>query len=153
MAFKIPKLVKGLFGAATSIIPFGAAVKGLLSLAAKKIPGADKVINDVFIEAEAIYRERKDIRDAYLSEQKERNKFILESEGKYADLKTKAEGIIRTFTRPVLTIGCVTNLIIMLWNKIEIHPGFIGICVILVTSWCGTKGLRDWRNRNWLNKK
>jgi hypothetical protein len=153
MAIKIPKLVKGIFGAATSIIPFGGVVKGLLGLAAKKIPGADKVLNDVFVEAEAMYRERKDIRDAYLTEQKERNKFILESEGRYADLKTKAEGIIRTFTRPVLTIGCVTNLIIMLWNEIEIHPGFIAICVLLVTSWCGTKGFRDWRKRNWANKK
>jgi len=153
MGIKIPKLVKGIFRAATSLLPFGGPVKGLLSLAAKKIPGADKVLNDLFVEAEAMYRERSEIRDAYLTEQKERNKFILESEGKYADLKTKAEGIVRTFTRPVLTIGCITNLIIMLWKGIEIHPGFIGICLVLVTSWCGTKGLRDWRNRNWENKK
>jgi len=153
MGIKIPKLVKGLFGAASSIIPFGGVVKGLLGLAAKKIPGADKVLNDIFIEAEAMYRERKDIRDAYLAEQKERNKFILESEGRYADLKTKAEGIVRTFTRPVLTIGCVTNLIIMIWQKVPIPQVFAGICTVLVISWCGTKGFRDWRNRNWLNKK
>jgi len=153
MAIKIPGIVKGIFGAATSIIPFGGVVKGLLGLAAKKIPGADKIINDVFVEAEAMYRERKDIREAYLAEQKERNKFILESEGRYADLKTKAEGLIRTFTRPVLTIGCVTNLIVMIWKGVEISQVFAGICVILVTSWCGTKGLRDWGNKNRRNKK
>lgn len=153
MGIKIPKLVKGLFGAASSIIPFGGVVKGLLGLAAKKIPGADKVLNDVFIEAEAMYRERKDIREAYLAEQKERNKFILESEGKYADLRTKAEGIVRTFTRPLLTIGCVTNLIIMIYEKIPIPQVFAGICFALVVSWAGTKGIRDWRNRNWGNKK
>jgi len=147
MGIKIPKLLKGIFGVATSIIPFGGGVKGLLSLASKKIPGADKVINDVFLEAEAMFRERKDIREAYLAEQKEQNKFLLESEGRYADLKTKAEGIVRTFTRPVLTIVCVTNLIIMIWQKVEIPQIFAGICFALVVSWCGTKALRDWREK------
>jgi len=147
MGIKIGKLVKGIFGVATSILPFGSPVKALLSLASKKIPGADKVINDVFLEAEALYRERKDIRDAYLAEQKEQNKFLLESEGRYADLRTKAEGIVRTFTRPVLTIGCVTNLILMLWQKIEISQIFGGICIMLVSSWCGTKFIRDWKEK------
>ena len=70
----IGKLLKGVLGLATSIIPGGGVVKGLLGLAAKKIPGAESIINQVFSEAEALYKERADIREAYLVEMKEQNK-------------------------------------------------------------------------------
>ena len=147
MAFKPFKLLKGVLGIATSIIPGGGVVKGLLGLAAKNIPGAEKIIGQVFSEAEAMYRERKDIRDAYLAEMKEQNKFYIESEGRYGELRTKAEGIIRTMTRPFLTILCVMNLIIMIYSKID-FPDIFGIITAgLVTSWATTKALRDYKGK------
>lgn len=147
MAFNIGKIAKGIFGVATSIIPGGGVVKGLLGLAAQKIPGADKILDQVFNEAEALYKERKDIRDAFLAEQKEQNRFILESEGKYADLRTKIEAILRSMTRPFLTVLCVVNLIIMIYLKIPIPEFFIIITGGLVGSWIGTKAIRDWRTK------
>jgi len=148
MGIKIGKLLKGALGIATSVIPGGGVVKGLLGLAADKIPGAKPILQSVFNEAERMYQERADIREAYLKAQEEQNKFILAREGRYTDLKTKIEGIARSLTRPVLTIACVTNLIIMLWSKIEISQIFGGICIMLVSSWCGTKFIRDWKNKN-----
>lgn len=145
MGIKIGKILKGALGMATSIIPFGGGVKALLGLAAKKIPGAEKILGQVFSEAEAMYRERKDIRDAYLAEMKEQNKFYIESEGRYGELRTKAEGIIRTMTRPFLTVLCVVNFIIMIYQKVGIHDGFVVITVGLVTSWASTKALRDYK--------
>ena len=70
------KLLKGVVSVATSIIPFGGGVKTLLKLGAKAIPGADKVLEQIFNETEALYRERADIRKAYLEEVKEQNKFL-----------------------------------------------------------------------------
>lgn len=145
MAFKPFKLLKGILGAATSILPVPPVIKGLLGLAAKKIPGAEPILNAVFNEAEKMYEERADIRRAYLKAQEEQNKFILAKEGRYTELRTKIEGLARSLTRPVLTIGCVTNLILMLWQKIEISQIFGGICIMLVSSWCGTKFIRDWK--------
>ena len=147
MAFKPLKLIKGALGLATSIIPGGGIVKGILGLAAKNIPGAEPIIQAVFNEAEKIYEERADIRQAYLKVQEEQNKFILASEGRYTDLRTKIEGIARSLTRPVLTLGCVTNLIIMIYQKVEINQAFLGICIVLVGSWCGTKYMRDRKNK------
>lgn len=147
MGFKPFKLLKGALGVATSNIPGLGIVKGLLGLASKNIPGAESVIASVFNEAEKMYEERADIREAYLKAQEEQNKFILAREGRYTDLKTKIEGVARSLTRPVLTIGCVTNLIIMLWKKLPIADVFGWICVMLVASWCGTKAIRDWRER------
>ena len=141
----IGKLLKGVLGVATSILPGGGIVKGILGLAAKNIPGAEPIINAVFNEAEKMYQERADIREAYLKGQEEQNKFILAREGRYADLRTRLEGIFRSLTRPVLTIGCVTNLILMLWQDKEISQVFGGICIMLVGSWCGTKFIRDWK--------
>ncbi len=143
----IGKLLKGVLGAATSLLPRASVVKGILGLAAKKIPGAEPILQAVFNEAEKIYEERADIRQAYLKAQEEQNKFILASEGRYTDLRTKAEGLVRTFTRPVLTIGCVANLIIMIYQDVEINQAFLGICLMLVTSWCGTKFVRDLKNK------
>ena len=145
MGIKIGKILKGALGMATSIIPFGGGVKALLGLAAKKIPGAEKILGQVFSEAEAMYRERKDIRDAYLAEMKEQNNFYNESEGRYGELRTKAEGMIRTMTRPFLTVLCVVNFIIMIYQKVGIHDGFVVITVGLVTSWASTKALRDYK--------
>ena len=147
MAFKPLKLLKGVLGVATSILPGGGVVKGILGLAAKKIPGAEPIINAVFNEAEKMYEERVDIRRAYLKAQEEQNKFILAREGRYTDLRTKIEGIARSLTRPILTLGCVTNLIIMVWNKVELNQAFLGICIMLVGSWCGTKAIRDWKKK------
>lgn len=147
MGFKPLKLLKGAFGLATSIIPGGGVVKGLLGLASDKIPGARKVLQQVFSEAEAMYRERKDIREAYLAEQREQNRFALESEGRYADLRTKAENIIRSMQRPFLTVLCVVNLIIFIYAKIP-FPDIFGIITAgLVASLAGTKALRDYKGR------
>lgn len=147
MAFKPLKLIKGALGLATSIIPGGGVVKGLLGLVAKKIPGAEKILNQVFNEAEALYRERKDIRDAYLAEIKEQNRFYLESEGRYGELRTKAENIIRSMQRPFLTVFCVVNLVIMIYLKIP-FPNIFGIITAgLVTSLASTKALRDYKGR------
>lgn len=145
MGIKIGKILKGALGIVSNIPGVG-VVKGLLGLAAKKIPGAEPILNAVFNEAEKMYEERADIREAYLKAQEEQNKFILAREGKYTDLKTKIEGIVRSLTRPILTIGCVTNLIIMLYQKVEVDLIFGGICVTLVGSWVGTKYLRDKKN-------
>ncbi len=147
MAIKIGKILKGVLGVATSIIPGGGVVKGILGLASKNIPGAEPILNSVFIEAEKMYEERAEIREAYSRAQEEQNKFILAKEGRYTDLRTKVEGLVVTFTRPVLTIGCVTNLIVMIWQKVEINYAFLGICIMLVSSWCGTKFMRDWRTK------
>ena len=147
MGIKIGKILKGVLGAATSLLPGASVVKGMLSLAAKKIPGAEPILNAVFNEAEKMYEERADIRKAYLKAQEEQNKFILASEGRYTDLKTKIEGIARSLTRPVLTIGCVTNLIVMIYQKVAINQAFLGICIVLVGSWCSTKAIRDWKNK------
>ena len=141
----IGKLLKGVLGVATSILPGGGIVKGILGLAAEKIPGAGNVLTAVFNEAEKMYQERADLRAAYLKAQEEQNKFILAKEGRYTDLRTKAEGIVVTFTRPILTIGCVTNLILLIWQDKEISQVFGGICIMLVGSWCGTKFIRDWK--------
>lgn len=147
MGIKIGKILKGVLGVATSILPGGGIVKGILGLAADKIPGAKPILEAVFNEAEKMYEERGEIREAYLKAQEEQNKFILASEGRYTDLKTKIEGIARSLTRPVLTIGCVSNLIIMLWCKLEVAQVFGGICIMLVASWCGTKAIRDWKEK------
>lgn len=148
MGIKIGKFFKGALKLTTSILPVPGVVKSLLGLAADKIPGAKPILEAVFNEAEKMYEERSEIRQAYLKAQEEQNKFILAREGRYTELKTKIEGLSRSLTRPVLTIGCVTNLILMLWQKIEISQIFGGICIMLVSSWCGTKFIRDWKEKN-----
>lgn len=71
--------------------------------------------------------------------------FIVSFEGKYGELKTKIEGCVRTFTRPLLTIGIVTNIVIMVWKGLEI-PQILGwMGMVLVASWTSTKAFRDWR--------
>ncbi len=71
--------------------------------------------------------------------------FLTNFEGKYTNLKTKAEGIVRTMTRPILTFMFSINLIIMVWLDKGINQ-YIGYCtIILVASWCGTKAFRDWK--------
>jgi len=147
MAFKPFKILKGVLGEATSLIPFGGVVKKLLKLGAKKIPGGEKFLEDVFNETEALYRERKDIRDAYLAEMKEQNRFTLESEGRYGELRTKAENIIRSMQRPFLTVLCVVNLIIFIYKDIS-FPDIFGIITAgLVASLASTKALRDYKNK------
>lgn len=143
MGIKIGKILKGVLSVATSILPGGGVVKGILGLAAEKIPGAKPILEAVFNEAEKMYEERADIRKAYLKAQEEQNKFILASEGRYTDLKTKAEGLIRSFTRPSLTIFCVVNLVIMIYLEIPIPDVFTVITIALVGSWASTKFIRD----------
>lgn len=73
------------------------------------------------------------------------HEFLTNFEGKYTNLRTKFEGIIRTVTRPFLTVLFSVNLIIMVWLDKAINQ-YIGYCtVILVASWCGTKAFRDWK--------
>jgi len=149
MGIKLGKLLKGVVGAATSIIPFGGGVKTLLKLGAKtlKVPGAENMLERIFNESEAIYRERADIREAYLAEMKEQNKFYIESEGKYSELRTKAESIIRSMQRPFLTVFCVVNLVIMIYLKIP-FPDIFGIITAgLVASLASTKALRDYKGK------
>jgi len=147
VGIKIGKIIKGALGLATSVIPGGGLVKGLLGIAAKKIPGAEKILGEVFLEAEAMYRERKDIRDAYLAEMKEQNRFSLESEGRYGELRTKAENIVRSMQRPFLTIFCVVNLVIMIYIELTIPQIFGLITAGLVTSLASTKALRDYKKK------
>ena len=147
MGIKLGKIFKTVIGSATSLIPFGGIVKSVLKLGAKKIPGASDILEQVFNESEAIYRERKDIRDAYLVEMKEQNKFYIESEGRYTELRTKAEGIIRTMTRPFLTIFFSINFVIMIYADITI-PEMMGIITItLIGSWASSKAIRDYKAR------
>ena len=147
MGIKIGKILKGALGLATSVIPGGGLVKGLLGIAAKNIPGAEKILGDVFMEAEAMYRERKDVRDAYLAEMKEQNRFSLESEGRYGELRTKVENIVRSMQRPFLTVLCVVNLIIFIYKDIS-FPDIYGIITAgLVASLASTKALRDYKKR------
>ena len=141
----IGKVLKGALGLATSVLPFGGPLKGLLGFVAKKIPGGENIINQVFSEAEELYKERADIREAYLMEMKEQNKFYLESEGRYGELRTKGESIIRSMQRPFLTVLCVVNLIIMIYLKTKI-PQIYGIITAgLVASLASTKALRDYK--------
>lgn len=147
MGIKIGKILKGALRVATSILPGGGVVKGILGLAAEKIPGAKPILEAVFNEAEKMYEERADIRQAYLKAQEEQNKFILASEGRYADLKTKAEGLIRSFTRPFLTIVCVLNLIVMIYLEISIPMVFSTITIAFVGSWASTKFIRDRKDK------
>ena len=141
------KILKGAINIATSIIPMGGAVKTLLKLGAKQIPGGEKFLEQVFNETEALYRERADIREAYLEEVKEQNKFYLESEGRYSELRTKGENIIRSMQRPFLTVFCVVNLVIMIYIKLP-FPDIFGIITAgLVTSLASTKALRDYKRR------
>ena len=147
MGIKLGKLLKGAVGIATSILPFGSTVKTLLKLGAKNIPGADKVLEQIFNETEALYRERADIREAYLAEMKEQNRFNLESEGRYSELRTKVENIIRSMQRPFLTVLCVVNLIIFIYADID-FPNIYGIITAgLVASLASTKALRDYKGR------
>ena len=144
----ILKILKGGLNLVSSVIPGGGLVKGLLKLGASKISGGEKFLDDVFSEAEAVYTERAEIREAYLAELKEQNKFYIESEGRYSELKTKFENIIRSMQRPFLTVLCVVNLIIMIYLKIEI-PSIFGIITTgLVASLAGTKALRDYKGRS-----
>lgn len=147
MGIKLGKLLKGAVGIVSSIIPGGGIVKTLLKVGAKNIPGADKVLEQIFNETEALYRERADIREAYLEEMKEQNKFYIESEGRYSELRTKAEGIIRTMTRPFLTVFFSVNFVIMIYTKVSI-PDMMGIATLtLIGSWASTKALRDYKAR------
>lgn len=146
MAIKPLKILKGALGAVSSVIPFGGGVKALLKIGAKAI-GKEDILEDIFNETEALYKERKDIREAYLEEMKEQNKFYIETEGRYSELKTKTENIIRSMQRPFLTILCVVNLIIMIYIKIP-FPDIFGIITAgLVASLAGTKALRDYKGR------
>lgn len=145
MGIKLGKIFKSVIGSATSLLPFGGIVKSVLKLGAKKIPGGEKFLEDIFNETEALYRERKDIRDAYLAEMKEQNKFYIESEGRYSELRTKAEGIIRTMTRPFLTVFFSINFVIMVYTKVPI-PDMMGIATItLIGSWASSKAIRDYK--------
>ncbi len=78
---------------------------------------------------------------------KEQNKYYLESEGRYSELRTKAEGIVRTMTRPFLTIFFSINFVIMIYIKKPIPDMFGIITLTLIGSWASSKALRDWKNK------
>ena len=123
-------------------LPIGKILKGVIGLVVGKTAkkaGMDKGTSKSFIDiADDLIDNDQEIASAIQD-------FIVSFEGKYSELKTKAEGIVRTFTRPLLTIGVVTNIIIMVWKEIAI-PQILGwMGVILVSSWCGTKAFRDWK--------
>ena len=116
-------------------------LKGLVKLvigkATKKAgvggSGADKIIGI----ADQLIDDDQEIQEAT-------NAFIVAIEGKYSELKTKFEGIVRTMTRPLLTIGFSVNVILWVWLKIDIPMIVVLVTTTLIGSWCGTKGIRDW---------
>lgn len=111
------------------------AVKLVIGKSAKKAGEEGVGILDV---VDSVVDNDKEVQEAFQD-------FIVSFEGKYGELKTKIEGIVRTFTRPLLTIGIVTNIIVMIWKGLEI-PQILGwMGVILVSSWCSTKAFRDWK--------
>lgn len=114
MAFKPLKLLKGGLEIVSTILPGGGLIKGVLNLAAKKIPGAEKVLEQVFTEAESLYRDKAEIREAYLQEQESEREYLLESEGKYSEL-SKTEKVWRSLMRPILTCSVVGSFILILW--------------------------------------
>ena len=72
------------------------------------------------------------------------NAFIVTIEGKYSELRTKAEGIVKSMTRPFLTILFSVNVILWVWLDIDIPMLIVIATTTLIGSWCGTKGIRDW---------
>jgi len=71
--------------------------------------------------------------------------FATRFEGKYSELQSGFERIIRSMIRPFLTIGFSVIVVIMALKEIPI-PQYIGWpFVVLVSSWCGTKAFRDWK--------
>lgn len=115
----------------------GKFLKGLVKLvigkstaAAGVDPGTGKTLIDV---ASDIIDKDDDIQ-----------RFMLTFEGQYADLKTKAEGIVRTMLRPFLTVWFSVNVVIMIYLKIEIQEIMFWATITLIGSLAGTKGIRDW---------
>lgn len=122
----IGKLLKGL-------------IKKIIGKSTKKAgvdPGTGKTIIDV---AGDLLNKDPDI-------QREIRQFILTFEGQYADLKTKAEGIVRTMLRPFLTVFFSVNVVVMIYLKMEIKEIMFWATITLIGSWCGTKGARDFQN-------
>lgn len=122
----------------------GKALKGLVKLvigkstaAAGVDPGKSKTILDL---AGDIIDKDQDIQN-----------FIYTFEGTYQDLKTKSEGIVRTMTRPFLTIFFSVNVVIMIYLKFEIQEIMFWATITLIGSWCGSKGIRDWNK--WRKKQ
>lgn len=122
----IGKLLKGL-------------VKSIIGKSTKKAgidAGTGKNIIDF---ADDIINKDKDV-------QREIRQFLLIFEGQYTDLKTKAEGIVRTMLRPFLTVFFSVNVVVMLYLKMEIQEIMFWSTITLIGSWCGTKGARDFQN-------
>ena len=69
--------------------------------------------------------------------------FIVSFEGKYSELKTKFEGVVRTMLRPFLTIVFVANFFVLVYLKFEIHWVIPTAMLTLIGSWGGTKLIRD----------
>jgi len=99
-----------------------------LKLGAKKIPGGEKFLEDVFNEAETIYIDRKEVRESFLKEQEAERRYIIESEGRYSEL-SKTERVWRTLMRPLLTVSVVGSFILIIW--ISIFQNILGSRVII----------------------
>lgn len=114
------------------------ALKLVLGKSMKKAGVKNKTATSVLDIADDLIVNDQEVQDAI------RN-YIVSIEGKYSELKTKFEGVVKTLTRPILTFMFSINLIIMVWLDKPINQ-YVGYCtVILVCSWCGTKAFRDWK--------
>jgi len=121
----IPNLLKGV-------------VKLVVGKSAKKAGVDEDKTKGIIDIADQLIDDDQEIQEAV-------QEFIVSLEGKYSELKTKIEGIVRSMTRPFLTIMFSVNLIVMVWLDKPINQ-YIGYCAVsLVISWCGTKAFRDWK--------
>lgn len=121
----------------------GSILKGIVKLVVGKSaakagldPGRSKTIIDI---ADDVINKDDDI-------QREIRDFILAFEGQYSELKTKAEGIIRTMLRPFLTLFFCVNAVIMIYVGVKPLPDLMFWATItLIGSWTWTKGTRDFK--------
>lgn len=120
MGLPILKLLKG-------------AVKLVIGKSAKKAGEEGVGILDV---VEDVLNKDEEVQEALQN-------FIISFEGKYSELKTKFEGVVRTMLRPFLTVFFVVNFFVLVYLKYEIHWVIPTAMLSLIASWGGTKLIRD----------
>ena len=120
MGLPILKLLKG-------------AVKLVIGKSAKKAGEKGVGILDV---VEDVLNKDEEVQEALQN-------FIISFEGKYSELKTKFEGIVRTMLRPFLAVFFVVNFFVLVYMKYEIHWVIPTAMLALIGSWGGTKLIRD----------
>lgn len=109
------------------------AVKLVIGKSAKKAGEEGVGILDVI---EDVLNKDEEVQEALQN-------FIISFEGKYSELKTKFEGVVRTMLRPFLTVFFVINFFVLVYLKYEIHWVIPTAMLSLIASWGGTKLIRD----------